>query len=129
MLVVPLPHLHRIQMSVAGTVSHSRADSWRKFMRSLTWMVHNQMPGAMSLKFRTPVNLRMQPAIDESESAVDPDFQTLKRVVVVGTSCSGKTTFAKELARKLNKKHVEIDAIYWLPDWTGRPEDDFRRLV
>ena len=54
---------------------------------------------------------------------------TLKRVVVVGTSCSGKTTFAKELARKLNKKHVELDAINWLPGWTPRHDDDFKELV
>ena len=52
-----------------------------------------------------------------------------KRVVVVGTSCSGKTTFAKELARKLNKKHVELDAINWLPGWTARPDADFKELV
>ncbi|HTG93145.1 MAG TPA: hypothetical protein VL866_11190 [Pyrinomonadaceae bacterium] len=52
-----------------------------------------------------------------------------KRVAIVGTSCSGKTTFAKELARKLNKKHVELDAINWLPGWTPRPDADFKELV
>jgi adenylate kinase family enzyme len=53
----------------------------------------------------------------------------LKRVVVVGTSCAGKTTFAAELARRLQVPHVELDQQYWLPDWQARPKDEFRRLV
>ncbi len=53
----------------------------------------------------------------------------LKRVSVVGTSCSGKTTFAGNLARILRLKHVELDAIYWLPDWVERPKDEFLDLV
>lgn len=57
------------------------------------------------------------------------DVQHLKRVVVIGTSCSGKTTFAKGLARVLNRHHIELDAINWLPRWTTRPHDEFRRLV
>lgn len=54
---------------------------------------------------------------------------SFKRVVVVGTSCSGKTTFATELAQKLNKKHVELDAINWLPGWAPRPDEEFKDLV
>jgi len=45
----------------------------------------------------------------------------LARVVVVGTSCSGKTTFAHQLASKLNMECVELDALYWGPGWTPRP--------
>jgi adenylate kinase family enzyme len=45
----------------------------------------------------------------------------LDRVVVVGTSCSGKTTFAHQLASKLNTECVELDALYWGPGWTPRP--------
>src|SRR5262245_2099974 len=45
----------------------------------------------------------------------------LARVVVVGTSCSGKTTFAHQLASKLNIECVELDALYWGPGWTPRP--------
>ena len=48
---------------------------------------------------------------------------------MVGTSCSGKTTFAKNLAQILNVKHIELDAINWLPDWVERPNDEFRKLV
>ena len=53
----------------------------------------------------------------------------LARVVVVGTSCSGKSTFARDLARRLETEHVELDALFWLPGWTKPDEDDFRSLV
>jgi hypothetical protein len=44
------------------------------------------------------------------------------RTVVVGTSCSGKTTFARRLASILGAPHVELDSLYWGPDWTPRPD-------
>ncbi len=56
-------------------------------------------------------------------------LEYLKRISVVGTSCSGKTTFAKNLAQILNVKHIELDAVYWLPDWVERPSDEFLGLV
>ena len=46
----------------------------------------------------------------------------LARVVVVGTSCSGKTTFARRLATILDTPCVELDALYWGPEWVPRPE-------
>ncbi len=49
----------------------------------------------------------------------------LRRVSVVGTSCSGKTTFAKNLAQILNVKHIELDALNFLPDWVERPKEEF----
>ena len=51
----------------------------------------------------------------------------MKRVVVVGTTGAGKTTFAKRLAATLNVPHVELDALHWGPDWTPTP--DFRQRV
>jgi adenylate kinase family enzyme len=53
----------------------------------------------------------------------------LARVVVIGTSCVGKTTFAQALARVLNFPHVELDALYWQPNWVPRPPDEFRALI
>jgi adenylate kinase family enzyme len=46
----------------------------------------------------------------------------LTRVVVVGTSCAGKTTLARRLAGILVSEHVELDSIYWGPEWTPRPD-------
>jgi len=42
----------------------------------------------------------------------------MRRVVVVGSSCSGKTVMAKSIARILRLPHVEIDAMVWLDDWS-----------
>ncbi len=56
-------------------------------------------------------------------------FQPMKRVVVIGTSCSGKTTFASQLADKLAITHTELDVLHWLPDWQMRPLEEFRSLV
>jgi adenylate kinase family enzyme len=55
--------------------------------------------------------------------------RNLQRIVVVGTSCSGKTTFARKLAQALALTPIELDAIYWKPNWCPRPLEKFRALV
>jgi len=52
-----------------------------------------------------------------------------KRIVVVGNTGSGKITFAAELARKLECRHVELDALFWEADWQQAPLDVFRDRV
>ena len=41
---------------------------------------------------------------------------------MVGTSGSGKTTFARRLAGFLDAPYVELDALHWGPAWTVRPD-------
>jgi adenylate kinase family enzyme len=53
----------------------------------------------------------------------------ITRVVVIGTSCVGKTTFAQALARVLNFPHVELDSLHWQPNWIPRPPEEFRALT
>jgi adenylate kinase family enzyme len=50
----------------------------------------------------------------------------MRRVHVVGTSGSGKSTVAAALARRLGVPHVELDALHWLPGWQERPVAEFR---
>jgi adenylate kinase family enzyme len=52
-----------------------------------------------------------------------------RRVNVVGTSSSGKTTFARTLAARLEVPHVELDRLHWGPGWTGAERDEMRRRV
>lgn len=53
----------------------------------------------------------------------------MRRVSVVGTTGSGKTTFAATLAARLGMPHIELDSIYHQPDWTPLPEDEFRLRI
>jgi adenylate kinase family enzyme len=52
-----------------------------------------------------------------------------RRVAVVGTTGSGKTTFAQQLATIIGAKHVELDALYHGPNWTPAEPDVFRARV
>ena len=40
-----------------------------------------------------------------------------KRIAVVGSTGSGKTTLAEAIAQSLGLAHVEIDALHWDPGW------------
>ena len=56
-------------------------------------------------------------------------FEAPRRAAVVGTSGSGKTTLAASLAQRLGLAHVELDSLYWGPDWTPAPRERFREQV
>jgi len=45
-----------------------------------------------------------------------------KRVCVIGSSASGKTTLSRALARATGIEHIELDAIYHGPNWTNPPD-------
>jgi hypothetical protein len=57
------------------------------------------------------------------------DRPSPKRIVVVGTTGSGKSSYAARLAATLGCAVIELDELYWLPGWTPRPPDQFRALV
>lgn len=54
---------------------------------------------------------------------------TVERIMVVGTSCSGKTTLARRIAEVLEIPCVELDAVFWGPHWRECPTDEFREAV
>jgi adenylate kinase family enzyme len=52
-----------------------------------------------------------------------------KKLIVVGTTSSGKSTLAENLAIKLKLEYIELDALYWQPNWVGTPDDEFADKV
>lgn len=48
---------------------------------------------------------------------------------MVGTTGSGKTTFARALAPLIASPHVELDALFWERGWTMAEPDVFRARV
>jgi adenylate kinase family enzyme len=50
-----------------------------------------------------------------------------QRIVVVGTTGSGKTTLSCQLAQRLYTPQVELDSLFWGPNWTPVSVKVFRQ--
>lgn len=53
----------------------------------------------------------------------------MRRISIIGTSCAGKSTFARQLAAAHAIPHVELDDIHWNPNWIETPDDILRERV
>jgi adenylate kinase family enzyme len=53
----------------------------------------------------------------------------MQRVLVMGCSGSGKSTFGRQLADKLRLPFVPIDRIYWQPGWREPKPEDFSAMM
>ena len=49
-----------------------------------------------------------------------------RRIVIYGPTGSGKTTLARQIAERTGLPVVDLDTIFWLPNWTPNPVDQFR---
>ena len=58
-----------------------------------------------------------------------PEQFTARRINVVGTSSVGKSTLAASIAALLQVPHVELDALYWEPNWTAAPREVLRKRL
>jgi adenylate kinase family enzyme len=52
-----------------------------------------------------------------------------RRIIVIGVTSAGKSTLAEMLAQKLGLKFIELDALYWEPNWMNAARDVFRQRV
>ena len=60
-------------------------------------------------------------------SASEPSSReglNFQRINIVGTSGCGKSTAGKLIAKKLGYPYVELDEIYWKPNWTESTEEE-----
>ncbi|HEY3551079.1 MAG TPA: hypothetical protein VGK69_08505 [Gaiellaceae bacterium] len=53
----------------------------------------------------------------------------MKRVAVIGGSCTGKTTLSGELSRRLGVPHVELDALHHEAGWQEAPAEVLQARV
>jgi adenylate kinase family enzyme len=52
-----------------------------------------------------------------------------RRLVVTGPAGSGKSTLAAAAAVRIGAPYIELDAVFWGPNWTPTPRDIFRDKV
>ena len=53
----------------------------------------------------------------------------MKRISVIGSSASGKTTMARALSQKLGLPYLELDSVFHLPGWQQLDDETFRARV
>ena len=53
----------------------------------------------------------------------------MQRVMVMGSSGSGKSTFARRLSEMIGAPFVSLDALYWKPGWVASDNAEFGELV
>ncbi|MDD0852119.1 hypothetical protein HBN50_03380 [Halobacteriovorax sp. GB3] len=53
----------------------------------------------------------------------------MKRIIVIGVTGSGKSTFSKKLSNILGLKYIQLDELFWLPNWEMTPDDQFFKKI
>ena len=49
----------------------------------------------------------------------------MKKINVIGTTGSGKSTFSKALSEKLGYSCIHMDQLFWKPNWEQATDDEF----
>lgn len=58
-----------------------------------------------------------------------PWFSTMKCILIVGISGTGKSRFAKLLSEKLNLPVVNLDSIFWKENWVEEDETTVEQMI
>ena len=53
----------------------------------------------------------------------------MKKIIVIGSGGAGKSTFSRRLGEKLGLPVVHLDQLFWHPNWTRTPEDEWVEIV
>lgn len=49
----------------------------------------------------------------------------MRKINVIGTTGSGKSTFSRELAERLVYPCIHMDELFWKPNWTESADEEF----
>ena len=53
----------------------------------------------------------------------------MKKINVIGTTASGKSTFSKKLSARLNIPYISMDKLFWKSNWTESTNEElFQKL-
>ena len=64
-----------------------------------------------------------------SRTVASPVKRIDRRISVVGTIGSGKTTLASEISKLLATPHIELDSLHWESNWVEASDSAFRGRV
>jgi len=53
----------------------------------------------------------------------------MKRVIVIGTTGSGKSTMANHLAEIIDAPVIALDELLWMPDWQQRDKAEYLEML
>lgn len=52
-----------------------------------------------------------------------------KRIWIIGAPGAGKTTLARQLHTRLHYPLIQLDDLYWTPNWGRKDEQEFQQCV
>ena len=53
----------------------------------------------------------------------------MKRILVIGSPGSGKSTLSRKLSERLNIPCIHLDRLFWKPNWISTPKEEFDKLI
>jgi adenylate kinase family enzyme len=53
----------------------------------------------------------------------------MQKILIIGSGGAGKSTFARELAQRLQLEVIHLDTYYWKAGWTEPPTNEWRQTI
>ena len=53
----------------------------------------------------------------------------MKKIIIIGSSGAGKSTFARRLGEVTGLEVIHLDRLFWKPNWTETPKDKWLEIV
>ena len=53
----------------------------------------------------------------------------MKRILIIGSSGAGKSTFSRRLGEATNIEVIHLDVLHWKPNWTEPHKEDWKKTV